>query len=115
MIYALHVYLVYAANVGIYAEWHPLMSKIVALLPSSGMSHLQSFTAQQITEGQTNSPDKDSNGSASDPFLKKLLTMHVQNPDKSSLADIFTTCITNIGAGSDTTSISLTALLIQLS
>lgn len=52
---------------------------------------------------------------SSGTFLKRLLNMHAENPEKISMADIFTTCITNIGAGSDTTSISLTAILYNLS
>ncbi|KOS37959.1 hypothetical protein ACN38_g11242 [Penicillium nordicum] len=114
LIAALHAYLTFAANVGVYAEWHPLLAKIVGLLPSQGMGHLQGFTAHHIAEGQTNSSAEDSNLSSSDSFLEKLLKMHAENPGKISLADIFTTCITNIGAGSDTTSISLTALLYNL-
>jgi cytochrome P450 len=50
--------------------------------------------------------DSNSSGS-SDAFLKKLLDMQAKNPDTISNADIFTTCITNIGAGSDSTSVSL--------
>ncbi|KAJ5268638.1 hypothetical protein N7505_004396 [Penicillium chrysogenum] len=115
LIAALHAYLIYAANVGVYAEWHPFLAKIVALLPSRGMGHLQAFTSHHIAEGQANSSAKASNLPSSDSFLEKLLKMHAQNPEKISLADIFTTCITNVGAGSDTTSISLTALLYNLS
>ncbi|KAJ5265325.1 hypothetical protein N7524_006343 [Penicillium chrysogenum] len=96
LIAALHAYLIYAANVGVYAEWHPFLAKIVALLPSRGMGHLQAFTSHHIAEGQANSSAKASNLPSSDSFLEKLLKMHAQNPEKISLADIFTTCITNL-------------------
>ncbi|KAJ5377210.1 uncharacterized protein N7496_004619 [Penicillium cataractarum] len=114
LIASLHYYLVYAANVGIYAEWHPIIARIMAFLPASGIKHLQSFTAQQISEGKKNFLKTQKPQSSSESFLQTLIRLNTQNPDKFSLADIFTTCITNIGAGSDTTSISLTAILYNL-
>jgi len=112
---ALHSYLFYAANVGVYSEWHPILARIVALLPSSGIAHLQSFTTGQIMAGQANYSHEEKKQPTTPSFLNKLLKMNSDNPNKISLADVFTTCITNIGAGSDTTSISLTALLYYLS
>ncbi|RMJ23700.1 Cytochrome P450 [Aspergillus sp. HF37] len=115
---SLHAYLAYAAHVGIYAELHSILSKVLALLPGPGIAHLASFAAQQISETkkrvtESASASEKSNEST-DSFLQKLLKMSIQDPEKITQADIFTTCITNIGAGSDTTSISLTALLYNL-
>ncbi|KAL2839393.1 cytochrome P450 [Aspergillus pseudoustus] len=113
LIAALHSYLVYAAHVGIFNEFHSLLTRILSWLPAGGIAHLVAFASQQISEGQNMFTAKDSND-LSDPFLKKLLAIHSQDPEKISKADIFTTCITNIGAGSDSTSISLTAILYNL-
>ncbi|KAL3485860.1 cytochrome P450 [Aspergillus germanicus] len=113
LIASLHSYLVYAAHVGIYHELHPFVSRLLDFLPAAGIAHLATFTLQQISETRNMLADSKSSGS-SDPFLKKLLDMQAKNPDKISNADIFTTCITNIGAGSDTTSVSLTAILYNL-
>ncbi|KAJ6008900.1 hypothetical protein N7522_003916 [Penicillium canescens] len=113
LITSLNSYLVYASQVGIFQELHPFLSRMLALLPSNGIAHLGAFTLQQVSEGQRKFREK-SSADSSDPFLKRLLNMHSENPDKISEADIFTTCITNIGAGSDTTSISLTAILHKI-
>lgn len=40
--------------------------------------------------------------------------MNKEDPEKSTDLDVFITCITNIGAGSDTTSINLTSILYYL-
>lgn len=113
LIKSLNSYLVYASQVGIFHELHPLLSRVLSLLPSNGIAHLGAFVVQQISEGQTRFKEESLDDSL-DPFLKRLLEMHSKNPDKVSSADIFTTCITNIGAGSDTTSISLAAILYNI-
>lgn len=113
LIAALHSYLVYASHVGIYHEFHSLLSRVLCWFPGGGIGHLAAFTSQQIAEGHKIFTSKNSDDN-SDPFLKRLLRVHSQNPEKISQADIFTTCITNIGAGSDSTSVSLTAILYNL-
>lgn len=113
LISSLHSYLVYAAHVGIYHEVHPLLSKLLGLLPTGGIAHLVAFTLQQISDARKTLTEKASGGS-SDAFLKKLLDMQAKSPGKISDADIFATCMTNVGAGSDTTSVSLTAILYNL-
>lgn len=83
----------------------------------SGMSHLQAFAEQQISTASNNlghGRDSSVKVGQGGSFLTKLLKMHSDNPIKMSKADIFTTCITNIGAGSDTTSVSLTSVLYHL-
>ncbi|KAL2837823.1 cytochrome P450 [Aspergillus pseudodeflectus] len=114
LIESLHTFLLYAANVGIFAEWHPILSRILALFPSSGMRHLVAFAERQIGQGQEKLEAKGSYAQSSASFLEKLLGMHYQSQGKISMADLFTTCITNIGAGSDSTSISLTAILYNI-
>lgn len=47
-------------------------------------------------------------------FLSKALSLHQANPDKFPDAAIQTLCLTNFGAGSDTTSISLCATIFSL-
>ncbi|KAJ5986621.1 hypothetical protein N7451_010986 [Penicillium sp. IBT 35674x] len=117
LIAALHSYLVYSARVGVYSEWHPTLSKLVTLLPMSGISHLQAFAEQQISTASKNlghGRDVSVKVGQGESFLTRLLRMHSDDPSKMSKADIFTTCITNIGAGSDTTSVSLTSVIYHL-
>jgi cytochrome P450 len=47
-------------------------------------------------------------------FVSKFLQIHEQNPMKMTKLDIFTACQSNIGAGSDTTAITLSAILYYL-
>ncbi|KEF54568.1 uncharacterized protein A1O9_09010 [Exophiala aquamarina CBS 119918] len=111
---ALHVYLLHCANVGIYSEWHPIITKLEQFLPGPGMSFLTQFTQAQITE-RLNATKGDSEPSKTgNDFLTKLLKMHVEDPSKISMADIFLALLTNIGAGSDTTAVSLAAIMFYL-
>lgn len=47
-------------------------------------------------------------------FLGTILRMHGQNPDRIHLADVNMYPLTNIGAGSDTTSVSLAGIMYNL-
>lgn len=78
------------------------------------MSFLANFTQAQIAE-RLNATKGDSEASKNgNDFLTRLLKMHVEDPSKFTMADVFMSCITNIGAGSDTTSISAAAILYYL-
>ncbi len=117
MIAALDHYLRYLSKVGIYHEWHSFLTWCLSFFPNSGSRYLGIFTQQQVAEGQKSKPksllEKDE-AKPTDDFLTKLLRMHALQPDKFSMKSVFSTCITNIGAGSDTTSVSLAGILHQL-
>ena len=106
MLNALHQYLRYCASVGVYSELHSWIFKPVMMLGASGFAHMVNFTAQQISEQKVSSEKDD--------FLSRVLSMNKENPEKITDLDVFITCITSIGIGSDTTSISLTSILYQL-
>jgi hypothetical protein len=106
MLNSLHQYLRYCASVGVYSELHSWIFKPVMMLGASGFAHMINFTAKQISE-QKASPGKDD-------FLSRVLAMNKENPENFTDLDVFITCITNIGAGSDTTSISLTSIIYHL-
>lgn len=111
---AIHAYLVYCANVGVYSEWHPWVSKLVKLLPNSGMAYLQTFTQEQIQNRLAQAGSEKLVHVGGGDFLTKLLHMHGDQPDYITMRDVFVGCITNIGAGSDTTSVSLSGILYHL-
>lgn len=75
------------------------------------------FLHEQIREGQkqkTKSDLEKDESKPTDDFLTKMLRMHALQPDKFPMSAVFTTCGTNIAAGSDTTSVSLAAILYHL-
>jgi cytochrome P450 len=47
-------------------------------------------------------------------FLTRLWDMHEKDPEKINQNDLMVMCFTNIGAGSDTTSITLAAILYHV-
>lgn len=82
-------------------------------LPASGLVRVGIFTADQIEKGRKERQGGDGPEKRQD-FLSRTLELHEQNPEKFPFDAVHTTCITNIGAGSDTTSISLCAILHNL-
>ena len=117
MITALDHYLRYLSKVGIYPEWHSFLTWGLSFFPNSGPRYLGIFTQQQVADGQKSKPksmlEKDE-AKPTDDFLTKLLRMHALQPDKFPMGAVFGACMTNIGAGSDTTSVSLAGILHQL-
>lgn len=115
MIAALHSYLVYLSTVGVVHEWHSTLNWIMSLFPGSGgMHYMGKFIEQQVTEGLKHKSkgelEKDE-AKPTDDFLTRLLRMHALQPNKFSMPSVFATCGTNIGAGSDTTSVSLAGIM----
>lgn len=79
---------------------------------ASGMAHMMKFTQEQIDTAKFEGVKDDKSGRAD--FLSRMMKLHNDDPDRFTDIDVFLTCITNIGAGSDTTSISLCAVLYEL-
>lgn len=103
----------YGTYVGIFAVVHRF---IFSLLPKKGgHGFVGNFTRAQISsrEAVYNSDDSKAREGAPD-FVSKFLAIRAADPDKISPMDIFTTCNSNIGAGSDTTAISLSSILYHL-
>ena len=110
---ALHSYLVYCANVGVYSEWHWHIRKVMSFLPAKGSAFLGHFCRSQIQARKAESTTEKASKMRND-FLSQLLEMRETSPQTITDMDIFVACLTNIGAGSDTTSISLSSILYQL-
>ncbi|CAO2650872.1 Nn.00g091690.m01.CDS01 [Neocucurbitaria sp. VM-36] len=113
MFASLHSYLGYAASVGIMHEFHRILFPVFMMTGAGGLAHLMKFTQEQISESKVEAKRADGGPTKSD-FLSRMVEMHNENPEKFTDADLFATCMTNIGAGSDTTSISLCAVLYSL-
>ena len=110
---ALHSYLLYIARVGIYHEWHALISWVKSKLPASGRSHLAEFSQAQVVETISEAKENEKLAGRKD-FVAKLLRMHWDDPAAFPMAKVYATAITNVGAGSDTTSVSLSSIMYCL-
>jgi cytochrome P450 len=109
----IHRYLIHCAHVGVYSEFHRPISKLMRLIRGSGGdSAFVDFTQSQLQERLANM-DIEKIESKGD-FLSKLLRLHADNPEKVTMYDVFMACMTNIGAGSDTTGLSLSAVIYYL-
>ncbi|KAM5361846.1 hypothetical protein ACJZ2D_012876 [Fusarium nematophilum] len=113
MIATLHKSIAYTAKVGVYPEWHNLVFKLSNLFGRRGFGSLTEFTAKQIQERLSQLTDKESPPDGDD-FLTSVLQLHRQDPVQFPMEKVFLTCLQNIGAGTDTTSISLSAILWYL-
>jgi cytochrome P450 len=112
---SLHSYLSYLAPTGVYYEWHPFLYWLNSLRPQKGgMAYLRTFTRDQLVQRQALASEKELEASGMRDFLTKGLSMHQADPEKFLMRDVMATCLTNIGAGSDTTSISLAAICYWL-
>lgn len=110
---SLHAYLKYCAAVGVFSEWHSTIFGILSKTPAGGMGHMVQFTQSQINERMTTwQTDKMSHNN--DDFLSQVLRLNEEQPDSFTFEHVFITCMTNIGAGSDTTSISLASVMYHL-
>jgi cytochrome P450 len=106
-------YLFYLTHVGIYASLHPYLFRCVQFLQSLGKKTAESgknFT-QQFIDTRVLNPDSEASHR---DFLTRLLEVQRDNPEKLSTTDIFMACQINVGAGSDTTGISLSAVFYYL-
>ncbi len=101
----------YSTYVGIFPSIHPWL---FPLLPKTGgHAYVGNFTKQQMTlrqQSQKSTPEKDS----APDFMTKFLAVRNANPDKFSQLDLFAVCLSNIGAGSDTTGTTLAAIFYHL-
>lgn len=126
VIAALEDHLSYATLVGIYPSLHPLLYRLKNLLAGkkgSGRAYIIKFTGERINEHRTNAKavgidhvDKDlqADGSETESFLSKFMSKHTRDPEAFTREHTVTGCVSNMVAGSDTTAISLSAVLHHL-
>ncbi|OKL64466.1 hypothetical protein UA08_00990 [Talaromyces atroroseus] len=126
----------FASLSGIYSEWHSLLYKINSYLTTSGASgrnFLASFAREKITNHKqqqqkdlaekTQEPDgigstivnQGEDGTTSrEPFMTKMIRAQLQNPEKVSDYHLIMLARSNMGAGFDTTAISLSSIIYHL-
>jgi hypothetical protein len=117
MIAALSLALRFIIYVATYPEWYGFVVWLRSFFPSKGGHYIGGFVQGQIKEGMQAHPKEallEEKSKPDDSFLTKVLRLHATDPERYDMDEVFATCQANIGAGSDTTSISLTAILYHL-
>ncbi|EXJ66233.1 uncharacterized protein A1O5_10849 [Cladophialophora psammophila CBS 110553] len=113
IITALDRYFRYMSFVGDYSQWHPWLTAMQhKFLPEHqrlSLKYITDFTANQVLLRQSETED-----TGKGDVLSRLIQVHKDDPKKISEHDIFQACLGNIGAGSDTTSITLGAIFYYL-
>ncbi|KAI1412268.1 cytochrome P450 [Hypoxylon sp. FL1857] len=122
VIAALDNFLYYSTLTGVYSSLHPYLFKLNSLIATSGKSrgigYVMDYTMERIVEHQASAKvldddEKNVPGKARD-FLSKYVAKHMQEPDTFTTYHILHGCTNNMIAGSDTTAISLSAILYYL-
>lgn len=121
---ALNSHLLYASTAGVYPSFHPFLYRLRNLWAGkkgAGREYMLNFTLQQIAKHRANAEstteiknDQSSNEDNPQCFLSKFLAKNEEDPQKFTEEHMIASCVSNIVAGSDTTAISLSAILYHL-
>ena len=104
----------YSTFVGLFPPW--LHRMLFPLLPTTGgHGYVGKYTIDEIAsrESLLKSPGVKERDGKPD-FVSRFFQIRQEDPNKMTRMDIFTMCQSNIGAGSDTTAISLSAIVYNL-
>lgn len=115
---ALEEHLGYATLTGIYSSLHRYLFPLKnywAGAKGAGRAYVLALTNERIREAQTTPKVVQTEDSvATEDFLTKFLAKHAANPDVFTPYHVLAGCTSNMVAGSDTTAISLSAVLYYL-
>ncbi|GAW15137.1 hypothetical protein ANO14919_045460 [Xylariales sp. No.14919] len=112
--------LAYGTLVGIYARFHRAAFAVVNFLAGkkgAGREYVVRLSKARIAEEQERRRADNAgsrNGEGAEPFVSKFLAKHELDPEKFSMHHVLAGCTANMAAGSDTTGISLSAILYYL-
>lgn len=107
LIRSLDFFIVYAARVGVYPELHKFLF-LYGAAGAQAMVKIIKFVREEMKQYMTGKTIGDNF------FLARALRMHKEKPDYFTDVEVYNTAAANINAGSDTTSISLTAVMWNL-
>ncbi|KAK5037278.1 hypothetical protein LTR13_005084 [Exophiala sideris] len=102
-------FLSYSSWMGVIPELHGPFTKLMSTLFSDGapLESLRRFASNVVEKRQ------ESNSSHPD-FITQFLCTHEQKPDQFPMSEVYKMCMVLTGAGSDTTSIALRAVIYFL-
>jgi hypothetical protein len=103
----------YSTFVGVFPWLHRFL---FPMLPKTGgHGYVGRYTMKQVEERQKALKDPKNAGREGPPdIMTKILLSHEEDPEKMTKLDLFTMCQSNIGAGSDTTAITLSSIFYHL-
>jgi hypothetical protein len=116
---ALEEHMRYATLVGIFPSLHRYLYSIKNYLAGdkgAGRAYVLSFARERMREHQASPkavPIEAESSSGMVDFLTKFFAKHAEDPDKFTSYHIMAGCSSNMVAGSDTTAISLSAILVR--
>ncbi|KAE8449712.1 hypothetical protein EG329_007487 [Mollisiaceae sp. DMI_Dod_QoI] len=103
----------YSTYVGVFPWVHRWLYP--RLPTTGGHGYVYNYTLRQIDQRQRELKDPENKGREGPPdIMTKILLAHESDPEKMTRTDLITMCQSNIGAGSDTTAITLSAILYNL-
>ncbi|KAI0537722.1 cytochrome P450 [Xylaria digitata] len=120
---AIETQLVYGTLVGIYAGLHRLAfaaANFLAGEKGAGREFIVKISKARIAEeqerrkGMSRNENEKTEIIGAEPFVSKFLAKNEQDPEKFSMSHVLAGCTANMVAGSDTTSITLSAILYYL-
>ncbi|KAH7110257.1 cytochrome P450 [Dactylonectria macrodidyma] len=116
---ALEDHLGYATVTGIFPGLHRFLFPIKNYLAGSkgaGRGYVITFTYERVREAQVKPrlAAVSEGDVATQDFLTKFLAKHAADPDNFTAYHVLSGCVSNMVAGSDTTAISLSAVLYYL-
>ena len=117
---AVHASLFYSTLVGILPEWHPHLFALLGWLKAAGPGarvFLANFVQEKIRQHEEKRPEADpsnDNSIRTQDFVEKMMIARDKDPLKITDYHLFITAQSNVLAGSDTTSISLSSIMWNL-
>ncbi|KAI0432674.1 cytochrome P450 [Xylaria sp. FL1042] len=110
--------LAYGTLIGIYSRFHRLAFTVVNFLAGkkgAGREFIVRLTRSRVADEQEKrrTRSEDRSGGA-EPFVSKFLAKYELNPETFSMDHVLAGCTANMAAGSDTTSVTLSAILYYL-
>ena len=120
IIEALHNAMKYSTLVGIYPRIHPFIFDTMAKFKASGAGGrlmIMDFVQKQMDRRKNNEDVEkmvEKPDDAPQDFLERLLVANKKDPEKTTSYHVYMMGLSNIIAGSDTTAVSLSAILYYL-
>ncbi|MCJ1389798.1 hypothetical protein MMC18_002655 [Xylographa bjoerkii] len=110
----IHNFSRYGAVIGVFAEWHPVIFKIMSALAPGGMvglEYLTKFSDSAIAELGGKGHEREEGATY---LLSSLLAKHQNNPNVFTMDDVHHHVLPNVVGGAETTGITLSAAMYFL-